>query len=195
MNTFEALYGSIDRSIGQIFSRWMIYNQLFGSGQESVDLLNKNGSYVFHLLQRLLLDDTILSLSRLADPPKTGKHENASIRSLVSLARVKLTALAASDVDALLASFESHVSNVKVHRDKAIAHADLDHATGLATLPEVSYSEIEGAMRDLEAMMLRLGSITIRRVGGYSPVIAFGTDGNKLLDSLRRCVQGEGFRP
>jgi hypothetical protein len=187
MSKFEALYSSTDRSISEVYARWAIYNQLFDSGQENVDLLNKSGSYVFHLLQRLLLDDTILALSRLTDPPKTGRYENASIAHLAELATPNLTSLTASEVSSLLASLKNHVVNAKVHRDKAIAHADLEHATGLAKLPEIAYSEIEGAMLDLETLMLKLGSSAIRRVGGYSrPVFAFGTDGNALLRSLRK---------
>lgn len=187
MSKFEALYTSIDQSINQIFSRWNVYNQLFGSGQENVDLLNRNGSYVFFLLQRLLLDDTILSLSRLTDSQRTGKFENASIEHLACLARteLELTQPLSDEIDALLISLKKHVANARIHRDKAIAHSDFEHSTGLVKLPEITYSEIESAMQNLKSLMLKMGSKAIRRVGNYKPIIAFGTDGNKLLSSLR----------
>lgn len=186
MPTFDATFEAIDRGVQQVFVRWEIYTQLFDSGDENVDLLNASGSYVFFLLQRLLLDDTILALSRLTDPPATGQHENASIKHLIGLVRPTLTPLDANDVDVSLGNLEQHVINARTHRDKAIAHADLQHAVGSASLPDVAYTELEGAMQELQKLMLRLGSSSIRRVGGYTPIIAFGTDGNALLKQLRK---------
>lgn len=186
MPAFESIFEAIDRSVQQVFVRWEIYTQLFDSGDENVDLLNASGSYVFFLLQRLLLDDAILALSRLTDPPITGKHENASIKHLIGLMRSSLAPADANDVDISLENLERHVSNARIHRDKAIAHADLQHAVGSASLPDIAYTELEGAMQELQKLMLRLGSSSIRRVGGYRPIIAFGTDGNSLLKHLRK---------
>lgn len=185
MPALEATFEAIDRSVQQVFARWEIYTQLFDSGGENVDLLNANGSYVFFLLQRLLLDDTILALSRLTDPPATGKHENASIEHLIGLVRPSLNPADANDVDVSLGNLGRHVSNARTHRDKAIAHADFQHAVGSASLPDVAYTELEGAMQELQKLMLRLGSSSIRRGGGYRPIITFGTDGNALLKHLR----------
>ena len=194
MHTFEATFETIDRSVQQIFARWKIYNQLFDSGEENVALLNASGSNVFFLLQRLLLDDTILAISRLTDPPATGKNDNASITRLAALARPSLAPSVASEVDASLARLAQHVINARRHRDKAIAHADLQHAVDSLALPEIAYGELEGAIQELEKLMLRLGSSSVRRVGGYEPVLAFGTDGNALLQELRKAkaVQSVG---
>jgi hypothetical protein len=190
MSTHDDLYVSLDRSIWAIAARWKIYNQLFNSGEENVALLNSSGSYVFFLLQRLLLDDTILALSRLTDRAFSGKDqkmENASIFHLIQLA---LPSLAPADCDYIknsVATLEGHVKKVRTHRDKAIAHADLSHALGLATLPDIEYSELEAAMQELENLMLKLGTSSTRRVGDYGePIIAFGADANVLLARLRQ---------
>lgn len=185
MPAFEATFEAIDRNVQQVFTRWEIYTQLFDNGRKNVDLLNASGSYVFCLLQHLLLDDAILALSRLTDPPATGKHENASIKHLIGLVRPSLTPSDANDVDVSLGKLEKCVSNARTHRDKAIGHADLQHAVGSASLPGIAYTDLEGAMQELQKLMLRLGSSSIRRVGGYRPIIAFGTDGNALLKHLR----------
>jgi hypothetical protein len=186
MHTFKAVFEAIDRNVQQVFVRWGIYTQLFDSGKANVGLLNASGSYVFFLLQRLLLDDTILALSRLTDPSATGKNKNASVKRLIELVRPSLTPPDASVVDASLKSLEQHVDNARKHRDKAIAHADLDHTVGSLSLPEIAYAELEGAMKELETLMLRLGSGSIHRVGGYTPVFVFGTDGNALIEKLRK---------
>lgn len=191
MPAFEAAFAAIDKSVQQVFVRWKIYGQLFDSGEENVALLNSSGSYVFFLLQRLLLDDTILALSRLTDPPTTAGRENASIRYLVQAAVPTLAPEVAAEVNASLAELETHVANARTHRNKAVAHADLQHAVGKAALPDISYAELEGAMTALTNLMLRLGSPSIRRVGGYEPIIAFGTDGTTLLAKLRKAAAVE----
>lgn len=182
----NAVFKVIDRSIQQIFVRWQIFTQLFDSGPENADLLNESGSYVFSLLHRLIIDDTILALSRLTDPPATGKYVNASIKHLISLALPALNPAEANSVNAALDGLECNVRNARAHRDKSIAHADLQHAVGSALLPDVMYTELEDAMQKLQDLMLHLGSSDICRVGGYKPIIAFGTDGNTLLNRLRK---------
>jgi len=186
MPAYEVAFKAVDQSVQQIFVRWEIYTQLFDSGEENVALLNSSGSYVFFVLQRLLLDDTILALSRLTDPPETAGKENASIKYLVEAMSASLSPELAAEVDASLVKLDAHVASARQHRNKAVAHADLQHAVGAASLPEIAYTELEEAMKELTYLILRLGSASIRRVGGYKPIIAFGTDGKKLLAKLQK---------
>lgn len=185
MPTFESVFEAIDRRVQEIFARYDIYNQLFNSGDDNVKLLNASGSYVFYLFQRLLLDDMLLALSRMTDDEGKPGKENASIKYLLALATPHLSAENTHAATISVARLNGHVSNIRVHRNKMIAHPDLAHAIGTSTLPDIGYAEIEGAMQELTEVMLRLGNSKIRRVGGYKPIIAFGTDGNTLLTKLR----------
>lgn len=188
MPTYDGAFEAIDKSIQLLFTKWKVYDQLFNSGDENVALLNNSGSYVFFLLQRLLLDDAILALSRLTDGPSSAGQSNASLKHLVQAAT--LTPEAAGKVKELLLELEKHVANVRIHRNKAVGHADLEHAVGSKVLPDISYAELESAMSTIENLMLLLGTSSIRRVGGYAPIIAFGTDGNALLAKLRKATEG-----
>ena len=81
----------------------------------------------------------------------------------------------------------AHVKNMRHHRTKAIAHADLLHSVGSKELPDIRYSDLEDAMQELENIMLKLGTRDAYRAGSYNqPIIAFGTDGNTLLVRLGR---------
>jgi hypothetical protein len=186
--TYDAAFEAIDKSIQQLFARWKVYNQLFNSGNKNIAPLNQSGSYVFFTLQRLLLDDAILALSRLTDESTNARQSNASLKYLVKNAT--LMPENASKAKALLLELEQHVANVRVHRNKAVGHADLEHAVGFKVLPDISYTELESAMSTMQELMLLLGTSSIRRVGGYEPIIAFGTDGNALLAKLRKAVDG-----
>ena len=185
MPTFESVFEAVDGQVRQVHARYEIYNQLFNSGDKNIDLLNASGSFVFHVFQRLLLDDMLLTLSRLTDlQGKTGQ-ENASIKYLVAIAGPHLSAESTDAATAALSRLDMHVSNIRVHRNKAIAHLDLAHTIGAATLPDIGFSEIEGAIQVLTEIMIRLGNSNVRRDGGYGPIMAFGTDGNLLLARLR----------
>ena len=83
MDRHRELLGAIEREFTQLGYRWAMFLQLFDSGQDNVDLLNKSGSNVFELLQKLIIDDVMMSLCRLTDPPKSMGYENASLEHLV----------------------------------------------------------------------------------------------------------------
>ncbi len=187
MTTYDAAFEAIDKSIQQLFAKWKVYGQLFDSGDENVALLNESGRYVFFLLQRLLLDETILALSRLTDKATTAGQSNASLKYLIQGAT--LTPENSRKVSELLLELEKHVANVRIHRNKAVGHADLEYAVGSKTLPDISYEELELAMTAMQDIMLLLGTSSIRRVGGYEPIIVFGTDGNALLAKLRKAAE------
>src|SRR4030042_5336764 len=67
---------------------WKIFCQLYGSGPENIELLNKSGSNVFQLLQKLIIDDAMLKLCRLTDPPKSAGKETASIKGYLEKIQV-----------------------------------------------------------------------------------------------------------
>ena len=117
MPTFESVFETVDRQVQQIFARYEIYNQLFNSGDGNVELLNASGSYVFHIFQRLLLDDMLLALSRMTDPEGRLGQENASINFLFALSKPHLSAENADAATAAIARLDAHVSNIRVHRN------------------------------------------------------------------------------
>ncbi len=186
MPSHEDVFIAVGHSIQRIFVHWDIYQQLYDSGDANIQLMNSSGSFVFGVLQRLLLDETILALSRLTDPPSTSGRENASIKNLFELARPSLDPQLASEVEASLKRLDAHVCNARTHRNKVIAHSDLQPAVGSAYLPDISYRELDDARQELAYLMQRLGGSTSRRIGGYRSIIKFGTDGHTLLDTLRK---------
>ncbi len=75
----EKILESIENEFIQINYRWKIFCQLYDS-EENVALLNKSGSNVFELLQKLIIYDVISSLCTLPDPAKSAGKDNASIK-------------------------------------------------------------------------------------------------------------------
>lgn len=174
----------------EISVRWKLYRQLFDSGPENINLLNESGSFVFGLLQRLIIYDVVLSLARLTDPTKSGaggkRHENASIENLILKAKPALSSTASSEVEVLRAKLSSFTRDIRIQRDKVLAHTDLKHALKAEKLPDIAYDDIEGAAITLQRLITILGSAIGHQIQSFDVSFTFGTDGKKLLSVLRR---------
>ena len=167
----ERVLNAVNDQVIQLSFRWKIFCQLFDSGPENVELLNKSGSNVFGLFQRLILDDVMISLSRLTDPDKSFGNDNASVRNIVTKAKACLPAATIAEVETLVSELDKHVLNIRKHRNKALAHADLGHALNVSALPAVTYDELEKAMKILQEIVNVVALEAFRWTTHYDPII------------------------
>jgi hypothetical protein len=144
------LYYALYKEVVWIHARWLEYRKLFAE-KENVDLLNRNGAFAFKLIQDALWEERILHIARLTDRPTTAKRDNLSILRLPDM-------LPPGDLrDRVQALMEKVVTNAEFardHRNKRIAHRDLQLATDPSAEPlsGVSRAQIEevlAAIRDL----------------------------------------------
>lgn len=177
---------AVNSEVIQLAFRWKIFCQLFDSGPENIELLNKSGSNVFSLFQRLVIDDVMICLSRLTDPEKSLGNENASIRNVVAKSKACLSAPTIAEVELLVITLDSHVQNVRKHRNKVLAHADLSHALNVSALPPVTYDELEKAMNTLQEILSKVASEALRWTTHYDTIIRYGCGGDSLLQVLKR---------
>lgn len=131
---------------------WVQYRRLFGTDEETVNLLNRCGGLFFRVVQDELLDSVLLGISRMTDPPATGKRKNLTIQSLPELVpntTVKLEAERLVDIAVLGASF------AREHRNKRIAHQDHGYTMEqtVVQLPGVSREKIEEMLSHLRNAM------------------------------------------
>ena len=180
------LFSHLDEEVAQLFYRWKIFQQLFGSGTESLNLLNQSGSNVFAMLQGLTIDNVFLTLCRLTDPERIGSHKNLSIRYLLGRMETTLTDKVREDLHGQFTELEAATEKLRSHRSKRIAHLDLDHAVKPEELPPVEYGDLENALRLLESIMQDLHLVVWNAGAHYREVsIAYGCDGDHLLRILR----------
>lgn len=187
--TLESLFECVNDSVIQISFRWKIYCQLFDSGPDNITLLNTSGAEVFRLFQRLALDDAMLALSRLTDPVYSGRNksdENASIKFLLQEATASLDQDTLAQLQGSFDRLENHVRDVRVHRNKALAHPDLYHSLQPDALPRVLYDDLEGAMKECRYLMSTLGKSLFARTCSYEVIIPFGRSASDLLSWLRK---------
>lgn len=182
----EEIFEAVNQQTTQLSHRWQVFRQLFDNGQESIDLLNKSGSIVFGLLQKLLIDDAILTISRLTDPIESSSQENASVANLLFRARGTLNTADQDEFERRRGAIRANVENLRTHRNKAIAHADLRHAVDAKSLPPLRYDEIESAMMGLCKLMADIARTLWGWTVHHNVIIPFGHGGDTLLQLLAR---------
>ena len=187
----QLIFSALDKQIIEFYHRWKIYEQLFGSGQENIDLLNKSGSNVFFLFQKMVLDDIFLILSRITDPAQQGKNENASLYNLVNRIENQIPNSYDLKLRKQLGELKKVCQNITVHRRKRLAHADINHALKATAewLPPVTFGEIEDALSRVRKLMgdimLLIFESSTSLYSGYDIPMPSGHDGEKLLSLLR----------
>lgn len=180
------LFWSLHEEVLYLFYRWKIYRQLFGSGQDNLNLLNQSGSNVFALLQNLIMDDVFLTLCRLTDPVKTNGFKNLSLRYLLGSTGDTITDDLRKDLERRLDKLGKIAKNIRVHRKKRIAHLDLRYATDAEVLPPVIHGDLDSSLELLESIMRELHRAVSDADTRYKdPSIAYGCDGSYLLRVLR----------
>lgn len=130
------LFSALSNELTWQFLRWGQFEQLFGSKPSRVDLLNQSAPLFFNVVQDALWHDTVLGITRLVGPARTGvgkrAKQNLSIQQLPVLIsdetlRVNLEALIQDSVQLAQFAFD--------WRNRFIAHRDLDVALNRHAMP------------------------------------------------------------
>ncbi len=187
------LFWTLHKEVVYLFYRWKIYGQLFGSGQENLDLLNRSGSNVCALLQVLTEENVFLTLSRLTDPAKSMGHYNLSLTYLLEMLELTLTPELRKNLCERLVRLKERTDSIRIHRNKRIAHLDLTYASEAEALPPVIQSDLDDSLELLEAIMRDIHLELFSGDTRYKdPAIAYGCDGDHLLHVLREAHEAQG---
>lgn len=149
--SFYELY----RKLVELHVLWQQYRQLFGSDPETVHLLNRTSGLFFKIVQDELWDSVLLGVSRMTDPPATGKKKNLTIQSLPPLiSNTELQGEVQNLCDKALAAAEF----AREHRNKRIAHQDDDYLSNRNSDPlsGISRALVEKMLAALRAVLNRL---------------------------------------
>jgi hypothetical protein len=76
------IWSALKAEVVRLHGRWIIYCQLFGTSSERVDILNRSASTFFNVIQKTMLHDIQLSLSKLGDPAGSGARKNLTLDTL-----------------------------------------------------------------------------------------------------------------
>ena len=133
---------------------WKEYVEPFGSKPERIDLLNRAAPAFFHILQEELWELALLRISRLTNPPKTGRagRQNLTIQALPALIS---DATLKAQVTQLVADVVAETAFCRDWRNRRIAHNDLLLALQQPTRPlaDASRLQVKTALLSLTAVL------------------------------------------
>jgi HEPN superfamily AbiU2-like protein len=129
--------------------QWQTFRGLFSVSREQVQLLNRSAGPFFLVIQRTLLRDLYVGVTRLIEPLHVQGQENLTLERLLLDPRVSadlpLLALAHQKIKAAKKAGQAF----RTYRNKALVHLDLTTALagGSAAMPRVTRKMIEEALR------------------------------------------------
>lgn len=151
--------------------------QLFGK-EKHVAVLNATAPAIFTSIQETMLTDILLTVMRLVDPPGSGERKNLSLRTLA--ADISDTGLK-EQVERLEEQLRAKAENIKIWRDKKLAHNDLLRQLKKADpLPAIQVAELKSALALVREALNLIHGYYFDRVVMYDQCIT-EKDGNALL--------------
>ena len=185
------LLRDLQRQAVCIESVYAVQMQLFGSGPEKVELLNRSGSNVFAYLESFADQYIILKLSAMTEKKIVAGQKTLSTKQLrCMLCRVPdnqhlLTTEFFKEFDRFAGDLGCKMSSIREFRNKHVAHLDLEQGQAKEWLPLTS-GQIREAM---EALYRLLNHVENTIMGGCKAeytemLLPPDSDGNKLLELL-----------
>ncbi len=143
------------RELVELHVLWQQYRQLFGDSTDTVQLLNRTAGLFFKIVQDELWDSVLLGVSRMTDPPSTGKNKNLTVLSLSPL--ITDSALRAEAQD-LCTKAVTAAEFAREHRNKRIAHQDHNYFSNRNSNPlsGISRAAVEDMLAALRVVLNRL---------------------------------------
>jgi hypothetical protein len=134
--------------------KWTMFRDLFIESPKNIELLNRTAPAFFAWTQQALLDDLIVSLSRMLDRPKTGQ-QNLVLRRLLDALPSGVRAKIGSTLESLLKCAETTEGRLRHHRNKPIAHQDLNTLLSIdgAQLEPTTCGEVRRTLEHIEALL------------------------------------------
>lgn len=149
----EETWNFLHKEVTWLHGRWRMYRQLYGTSEARVDALNKVAPTFFGTLQNILVDEVQLTLSRLADPARTGRRENLTLATLLETLENLDVPFLVDQVRSNLEAYRQACEAIVRRRNTRIAHYDRDTHAGGELLDGPSRAEIETALERLRACM------------------------------------------
>ena len=163
-------------------------HQLYTTSEIRLEALNTVAPTFFGTLQRVLLNDVQLALSRLGDPSRMGRRENLTLETLIeAISGLEEQALAA-ELSTALGVFRERCTMIVMRRNQWIAHHDISLRSPAERLPGVSRQEIEQALDQLRIFMRRVYSHYMNSHMAYE-MFVLNDDANNIVRAVAEALR------
>jgi len=185
-------FEQISHDVSWIHARWIIYKQLFAHSEKRIDLLNQCAPNFFMIMQRVLIDDVLLALNRLADRATTQRYERLSLEWIATRLREVADEDLLASTHEKLASFREQCQPFKTHRNKRLAHRDLQAslASNTEPLPGITLHMIDNALAIVRDYLNAIEGHFCDSRTDYETFLMVG-DANSLISHLAQGLRCE----
>ncbi|WP_131505492.1 hypothetical protein [Limimaricola cinnabarinus] len=186
-----ALMRNIESDVYFLRSQWEIYQSLFSTSRDRVELFNEASGTVAFLTEKALFESTILGICRLTDPSAMRGVRNVSIFRLRDFLK---DAGDQERFDALCQDLNEKSAFARSWRNKSLAHSDDDIRNGRAKLDVASVSKVSDCL-DAIARLLKL--VAEVRLGVHlvtRPILDVSSDEIFFLKALYDGVRARSAR-
>ena len=187
------LYNALMNEVAWVHAKWTQYQQLYIHSPERIALLNKVAGHFFRIIQDALLEDIILHLVRLTDPPKSMGRDNLTLCSLPSFISDPPQT---TEVNDLIEAAQVACKSARTWRNRRLAHRDLDLALASETepLPGISYADINAALAAMRAVLNCLEGHYWNSEIAYEHFLMGGGEADSMVYYLSEGVRAEERR-
>jgi hypothetical protein len=178
-NPMLEVYKALHPQVLQLHVRWAQFLFLFSESDHRMTALTNIAPGFFAIVRDVLRDDAIISLGRLTDKSSTSNKGNLSLVTLVELAEKSSNAELAISARKLLLQLLERVENIRLWRNKWIAHTDLEQALLERPLPntKIQRGDIDKALSlTRELMHLFAKQLSEQPVAYDRPIIVGDAD-------------------
>ena len=151
----RAVFTALQDEVFWLHAKWIVHRQLFGTSEERIDLLNDFGPDLFQIIYDSLLNDVLLTMSRLTDPASSFKKENLSLSRLRNMIEETDHKEFQTEISALQAKTNDQCEPFRRFRNRVIAHNDLAAALRHHhdPLPDITRQMIENGLSSIRDYM------------------------------------------
>jgi AbiU2 len=172
--------------VAGVHAKWKQYRQLYGRSPVRIAFLNKVAGHFFGMVQHTLMDDVLLHLARLTDPPKSNRL------TLKWLPKLAPDPTLRKEIDDLVRAAGSACNRVTISRNQRIAHTDFACAVGLATFdPIPPRADVEAALCTIRTVLHRLEMHFWQTKTAFEHVVPTGGDADSVVYYLVMAARGE----
>ena len=177
------LYTLLSAELIWLFVRWKQYVQLFADKPSRIEIINESAPFFFGLIQRVLWEETLLGIARLAGPVATAGKQNLSMHRIPPLLSNHDLE---SRVSVLLDIVDEQGAFAIDWRNRHIAHRDLNLLLNSEAEPLAIASKelVDSVLDSMAALLNAIDQHYFRSTTAYRMALTtFGAE--ELLYTLR----------
>lgn len=143
----------LSQEIVHLHFKWQEFIRLFGEDPANIDILNQAAPLFFKTVQDIWIQDIMLHIARLTDPPESGRKGKTNF-TLMRLPQLIDKPELNKQITEKLEDLKSKIQRLRDWRNRRIAHRDLELMFGGSSLlPTVGRQYLEEVLQAIRDVM------------------------------------------